>query len=203
MNHMECIAILQLDFLLPLIGEGNIHTHKTETGDITARLGSMRLRTFAEKGTDCVVCGCRGAFFSLERHTRRNKATGTRKGFGHWHINLYGRNKAGNIVLMTRDHIWPRSLGGYDIMENSITMCSHCNEKKGSKPPTRAFTQRHGGAYDPMYLTNQTPAGKIPAIQPKKKRTPEEIAAKEARRAAWQANPVFNGRTKQDQGQTA
>lgn len=196
MNHMESIAILQLHEILPLIGEGNVYTLEDGMFKIGVRIGSQRMQNFVEHGTDCVVCGCRGAFFSLERHTRLNKTTKQRNGCGRWHMNLYGRNKGGQIRLMTRDHIWPLSLGGYDIMQNYCTMCEDCNNKKGNTPPSRKFVEKHGGAYDPNFFLAK---GRVdPPIQPKKFRTPEEIAEKEARRAAWEANPIFNGRTKRE-----
>lgn len=192
---MESIGLLQLHEMLPLIGEGNIYTHAPGTPEALAiRVGSLRMRTFKEKGTDCVVCGCRGAVFSIERHTKLIKATGQRRGMGHWHINLYGRNSAGKILLMTHDHIWPRSQGGYDIMQNSTTMCEKCNNRKADKLPTAEFVAVHGCAYDPHFTRHDGNIQRAPIIQTKKIRTPEEEATKAARRLAWQMNPIYNGR---------
>lgn len=190
---MECVGILQLHEVLPHIGEGGVYAYKHDNTLIGLRTGSLRMRTFADKGVDCVVCGCKGAFFSVERTVRVNKITHDAEVAGIWHLNLYGRNKNGNIVLMTHDHIWPTSLGGYDTIKNTCTMCSNCNNKKGNKPPTREFQDKYGGAYDPNYVRNTVHKPKKLVVQPKKVRTPEELALKASRRAAWQANPVYTG----------
>ncbi len=38
----------------------------------------------------------------------------------------------------TLDHIIPRSRGGTNAWENSVTACSRCNQRKGSKTPSEA-----------------------------------------------------------------
>lgn len=82
---------------------------------------SLRLRTFAVKGTRCVCCGLEASFFAVE------KSRGVKEAY---HINLWGV-KDGNEVLFTHDHILARALGGADNMSNSQTMCGPCNWKKG------------------------------------------------------------------------
>lgn len=47
-------------------------------------------------------------------------------------MNLYGYDKDGNEVLMTKDHIVPKSLGGRNCLENYQTMCCVCNCNKGN-----------------------------------------------------------------------
>lgn len=46
---------------------------------------------------------------------------------------MYALNEHGHEVLMTRDHIIPRSRGGSEGLENMQTMCTKCNSKKGNK----------------------------------------------------------------------
>jgi hypothetical protein len=77
------------------------------------------LKTFAVKGIQCVTCGVEGVYFALER----------RKGDDCLHLNLYGilNNRE---LLLTRDHILPRSKGGTDALSNLQPMCKICNEKK-------------------------------------------------------------------------
>ena len=89
---------------------------------------SLRLQTFAKKGFKCVSCGVEGKFFALEQHTNKNGKESPNA----WHFNLYAVNDAGEEVLMTRDHIVPKSRGGPDTLENSQTMCALCNNKKGN-----------------------------------------------------------------------
>jgi len=77
---------------------------------------SMRLRLFAAKGVTCVDCGIRGAVFALEFKTLPTP-----------HLNLYTKNG----ILMTMDHIRPRSKGGPHQLGNLQVMCSPCNASKG------------------------------------------------------------------------
>lgn len=90
---------------------------------------SPRLVLFKSKGVECAECGIQGSFFALESHSPDVSP----------HLNLYavvdnGGNKEDiKEVLMTKDHIFPRSKGGGDVMENYQTMCSPCNAKKADK----------------------------------------------------------------------
>jgi len=46
-------------------------------------------------------------------------------------LNLYGVHN-GKIVLFTRDHIIPKSLGGVDDIENLRPACDICNSQRGN-----------------------------------------------------------------------
>lgn len=81
---------------------------------------SLRLRTFAVKGTRCAACDLEASHFAIEKSRGVNE---------NYHINLWGI-KDGREVLFTHDHILARSLGGADNMANSQPMCSPCNGKK-------------------------------------------------------------------------
>ncbi len=100
---------------------------KTIVDDKKINLESLRLKTFVEKGTACVSCGAKATYAAIERDKIRNEALES------WHINLYATLESGKDVLMTKDHIVPKSKGGRDTLENMQTMCSRCNSKKGSK----------------------------------------------------------------------
>jgi len=98
---------------------------KKYTGRVTYKgdkfkVTSYRLLTFLYKGTKCVECGVEGKFFSLD-----NTKIGDSK-----HINLIGVDTNGEEVLMTSDHIYPKSLGGSDKINNRQTMCDKCNVEK-------------------------------------------------------------------------
>lgn len=88
------------------------------------RMGSQRYRLF-NKNLTCVTCGLTGAYFALERSGNVEK----------YHLNLYAVNEDGNEVLMTKDHIIPRSKGGRNILKNYQTMCTKCNSKKSDTLP--------------------------------------------------------------------
>lgn len=86
----------------------------------TVKVVSVRLTTFATKGVDCITCDTKGKFFRIEDNT-----SGA-------HLNLYGISSSGEEVLMTRDHIIPKSLGGANKVDNMNTMCVKCNHKRGN-----------------------------------------------------------------------
>lgn len=91
-------------------------------GDLI-HMNSDRYHTFAEKGLKCVECGIEGIYFAKERD---------RHGSSRWHFNLYAvDNVTGEEVLMTKDHIIPKSKGGENNLSNYQTMCCKCNVKKG------------------------------------------------------------------------
>lgn len=89
-------------------------------------MGSQRYQVFA-KSTTCVACGLDGTHFCVECHPGSPK----------YHLNLYGVDKDGDEVLMTKDHIIPRSKGGKNVLDNYQTMCRICNLAKGNVLPTR------------------------------------------------------------------
>lgn len=43
-----------------------------------------------------------------------------------------------HISKPTIDHVLPKSLGGKDTFENTVTSCKICNNKKGNKTPEQA-----------------------------------------------------------------
>jgi 5-methylcytosine-specific restriction endonuclease McrA len=85
------------------------------------KMSVRRARVFLEKGTSC-KCGLEGSFFSLDKWHD-----------GSMHLDLYAKDEVGDEVLMTVDHIFPKSKGGKDDIENYEPMCKVCNEKKADK----------------------------------------------------------------------
>ncbi len=86
------------------------------------------MQLFKSKGTDCVCCGAKGAYF------RKEKTKGPSSSYYcNWHLNLYAINEYGEEVLMTKDHILAKSLGGENEIDNYQPMCQNCNSKKGDK----------------------------------------------------------------------
>jgi hypothetical protein len=91
------------------------------------KVSSSRLLMFAEKGICCVTCGIEGAFFLKEKSSVTQKQEP-------WHFNLYAE-KDGFLVLMTKDHIKPKSKGGKNHPTNYQPMCAACNAKKADTFP--------------------------------------------------------------------
>lgn len=84
---------------------------------------SQRYQTFFTKGCKCMKCGIEGKYFAKEKHLNDKS----------FHLNLYAIDKNGEEILMTKDHIIPKSKGGADDISNYQTMCEKCNEEKGNK----------------------------------------------------------------------
>jgi len=77
---------------------------------------SVRLYTFKTKGCECTSCGRIGSHFRI-------KEKGSTFELGLW---------SNDNVQMTKDHIIPSILGGFDTVDNMQTMCTNCNQDKGS-----------------------------------------------------------------------
>jgi hypothetical protein len=112
-----------LDEVIPFIKRGKANKEEFD-GDLI-KLSSDRLVMFKEKGVKCVCCGIEGQFF-LKLKSKITKVTEP------WHFNLYAE-KDGELILMTKDHIIPKSKGGPNHLSNYEPMCEHCNLKKGDK----------------------------------------------------------------------
>ena len=67
--------------------------------------------------------GIEGKYFAKEKFADQST----------YHLNLYAVDDNGDEILMTKDHIIPRSKGGIDDISNYQTMCKLCNEAKGNK----------------------------------------------------------------------
>lgn len=152
---MITLARLPLHEILPHIGKGKsklvIDGHKVRTN-------SNRLECL-KRNQVCVACGLVGNIFFVQQHRAGISKNHTAKCFiqdCEWcclrrhkiievvlsqapHLNLYHEGKRGGLVLMTQDHIFPKSRGGKDSLDNLQTMCTICNMRKGDS--INAFCQ--------------------------------------------------------------
>lgn len=111
------------DVLLKLF-QGQTSPFKIKKG-VVVKMESQRLKTYL-KGTSCVKCGLKGSFFAVEKA----KFCLVSK---RCHLNLYGINSSGHEVMMTSDHIIPKSWeGSSNELWNRQPMCAPCNRKKGN-----------------------------------------------------------------------
>lgn len=69
----------------------------------------------------CAKCGIIGTKFLLQRHEGNSRP----------HFNLFAV-KDDELILMTKDHIVPKSMGGNNHLSNLQTMCGPCNHEKGN-----------------------------------------------------------------------
>lgn len=92
-----------------------------------------RYENLYEHGCKCAQCGLEASFAAIEKNRYGKKAK--------YHLNVYGVAADGKELVLTKDHIYPRALGGYDNICNYQVLCERCNTKKGDKTgitPTEA-----------------------------------------------------------------
>ena len=76
-----------------------------------------RLKVFSHKGLNCVNCSREGKYLISGKDIN-----------GYIHVDLYTKD----FILMTIDHIKPKSKGGSYNIENLNPMCTHCNSRKSN-----------------------------------------------------------------------
>ena len=116
-----------IDEVFNIIGKDNLmENHVNHSGrkesivveGYNVYVKSLRYMTFYQKGVKCACCNREGSYFKLDGDVNTKRR----------HFNLYSEDD----VLMTKDHIIPKSLGGMDIVDNMQPMCVECNVKKGN-----------------------------------------------------------------------
>jgi len=112
----------------------------------SVKMWSKRYFTFRES-ISCVVCGLDGTIMSLERSPNSE---------GQPHFNLYAECSGGR-VLMTKDHIEPKSRGGEDAAGNFQTMCTVCNGLKAHHRLNLSQMKLLRAAYDSMDSNSEFP----------------------------------------------
>jgi 5-methylcytosine-specific restriction endonuclease McrA len=111
---------------LPVLGGKKEKDYKVGNDTFKVKMYSDRYKMFLDN-LSCVRCGIVGSIFKLERMTDGIIERA--------HFNLYAINPVTGIdILMTKDHILPRSMGGKDKFINYQTMCTFCNNDKGNNP---------------------------------------------------------------------
>ncbi len=88
---------------------------------VSACSGWELFKRMRDQPIKCWCCSCEADRWIADQG-RNNKV-------GYPVVNLYGiRN--GQLVLMNRDHIIPKSLGGLDMVENLRPACAACNTER-------------------------------------------------------------------------
>lgn len=144
---MITLARFSAESILPLIGQGK---PPIKLDGHWVKASSTRLECF-RRNQRCATCHCLGSLFLLQHHvmgtTHRTScfiencewcafAPHKERSNDTPHLNFYHVAKRG-LILMTQDHIMPKSRGGSNSLENLQTMCSRCNQSKGNKIPSR------------------------------------------------------------------
>ena len=120
---LERKETLSLEEVLPFVKFSEKGTSKKVYNGDVIKMDSLRYQLFSLKGVVCVNCGVTGSFFAKEKNPKDKS----------YHLNLYGINSEGIEVMLTKDHILPKSLGGSNDLSNLQPMCKICNELKGNE----------------------------------------------------------------------
>lgn len=126
MNRYKTIAKgIDPDEVLKEVGVQNRIKYNHDGREYSIKLKSLRLKTF-KNNKKCVCCGIEGNEIRLEKADDQETP----------HFNLYHKGEDGKLLLMTKDHIIPKSKGGKEHISNFQTMCEVCNSLKSHKELT-------------------------------------------------------------------
>ena len=120
MARLENTPRLSYEQVMEMIdtGEREIHGYRVKTN-------SLRYKTF-QKSRCCLACGLEGSFFQLDQCDSPTAPVDRA------HLNFWAILPDGNLRVITKDHIVPKSRGGKNHVDNMQTMCYKCNQKKGA-----------------------------------------------------------------------
>lgn len=120
-KYIRHIAFPVFPLLNTLSGSSSGKIYKKFNGKLV-KITSPRYGVF-KKSTHCVECGIEGKILAAEKTDPKSDK---------YHFNLYAIRADGKEILMTKDHIVPKSKGGPNTMNNYQTMCERCNSRKGN-----------------------------------------------------------------------
>ena len=116
--------------------------HEKDYKDSLKRAGIIK-ELINRDGLKCVHCGKIPEYFALAK----DKAN-------RWHIDLYSEHE-NDHYMYTIDHIYPKSKGGKNDIENYQLLCKVCNEKKGDKIEGEEPKSKHKVKTNSKYINNK------------------------------------------------
>jgi len=133
---MKRISKIKLEDVIPYIGKSFHKVRVNNNGhwrNHRVKLSNNRMLLFG-KDQECACCGLQGEYFWLESSGCRSP-----------HLNMYGLNGSGHEIMLTMDHIDPKSNGGKTEPENLQILCSRCNRIKKHLPLTLEQLRKRAG----------------------------------------------------------
>ena len=132
MNYLKARK-LSLEEVMPLIPDKiepatMIFWCQSIKRGVFVSLGNAKMRLF-KRQPECAACKAKADHFWIESN---GKGGWGKNGQYNWHMNLYGINHHGHPVMLTLDHIKPRSKGGTRSDSNIQVLCRQCNNLKGN-----------------------------------------------------------------------
>lgn len=111
-----------------------------------------RYLNFIVNGTKCAKCGLEGRYCKLESRGRGP------------HLNVYGIDEQGEEVILTKDHIYPKSKGGLNCINNYQVLCSKCNREKADNSPITLVQALNEGKATKYSVSNAVKRGRPKAL---------------------------------------
>ena len=123
------------DDILKLVGSKNEFIEVVIDGiKNQVHLTSLSLQCL-KRSRICIKCGLEGTIMNLDMFGPGSDKEG-------YYFHLYAVFE-GELRLMTKDHIVPKSKGGTNHLGNLQTMCDECNNKKSNKLNIEQFNSKN------------------------------------------------------------
>lgn len=117
--------------------------HEKDYKDSLRRMNILN-DLMARDGNKCLHCGKEPTTYALGKDVANR-----------WHMDLYSE-ESGGLLMYTIDHVFPKSKGGEDTLDNFQILCKVCNEDKGddltNEPKVKTKSKRK---YKPKYIKNK------------------------------------------------
>lgn len=110
------------DEYLPISDVVRIDDKTLQLAGENVKGSGLRIKVILDE-MSCVSCGLEVTHAKLCPNTSPNARNA-------YHVNFFGRRSDGKWVMMTLDHIVPKSQGGPNAVDNGQAMCQICNGAK-------------------------------------------------------------------------